>query len=307
MTAGTRVGAARAVTALAALSLLACHSELPAPAVGRRISGAIRYAGTFHQTLIRPALQIAVVTSVPDPSMLRRPHGLAVIETRDLAIVPYEIPNLTPFRYRLVARMIDLAQPSLSEHLLPSGGYPDLCTFLDAPEGNVEVTEAAPTRDVDVNLYDTGGTTDPCFTTAASACPKPGAASLEVLIELARPQDQLKAPDQLIFAMLKQPDEFPPTRFRILMASDIASKGGFPYTLVVNDVPPESYIVYACYDVGGNSITGCGPEDFVSEYMKRAKLPLEGGKITTIRLGLDGGTSELVAITDPATRACPAP
>jgi hypothetical protein len=306
MSAGVR--AAIALAALAALSLLAasCQSELPAPPAGRRISGAIRYAGTFHQTLVRPALQIAVLTHVPDPNNTSRPHGLAVIETRQLAIVPYEIPNLTPFRYRLVARVIDLAQPTFSEHLLPSGGYPDLCTFLDAPEGNVEVTEAAPARDVDVTLYDSGGTTDPCFTAAASPCPKAGAGSLEVLLELDRPPGQLAGADQLIFAMLKTPDEFPPTRFRILKATDIASKGGFPYTLIVNDVPPESYIVYACYDVGGNSITGCGPEDFISEYMKRAKLTIEAGKITTIRLGLDGGTSELVGVTDPATRSCPA-
>jgi hypothetical protein len=302
-------GGPRAALLAAALAGLGpgCQSELPSPSPGRRISGTIRYPGTYHQSLVRPALQIAVLTTVPDPNNTRRPHGLAVIETRNLTAVPYEIPNLTPFRYRVVARVIDLAQPKISEHVLPSGGYPDLCTFLEAPEGNVEVAERTPTTGVDIVLHDDGGTTDPCYTTTVGSCPKPGAATLEVRLDLQRSGDQLADPDKLIFAMLKEPTEYPPTRFRLLAASDLAKKGGFPYTLLINDVPPESYIVYACYDVGGNSIMGCGPEDFVSEYMKRVKLPVPAGQITTIRLGLDDGSSELVGTTDPTTRGCPSP
>jgi hypothetical protein len=286
-----------------------CQTELPSPPAGRRVSGLIRYQGAFHHTLVRPALQIALLTSVPDPNRPQRPHGLAVIETRDLEAVFYQLENIPPFRYRLVARVIDLAQPELSEHVLPSGGYPDLCTFLDAAEGNVAVNEETPTSGVNFTLYDSGGTTDPCFTNpvVGGACPKAGAGTLEVVLELARPPSEVRAPDQLIFAMLKEPTEFPPTRFRLLSAQDLVAKGGFPYTLVINDVPPESYIVYACYDVGGNNIAGCGPMDFVSEYMKRAKLAVAAGKITTVRLGLDDGSSELVSVTGPAARGCPPP
>jgi hypothetical protein len=149
------------LAAVALLALAACQTELTPPPAGGRISGTIRYPGDFHTTLGRPALQIAVVPSVPDPTKPARPHGLAVIETREMAAVPYEIPNLLPFRYRLVARMIDLTQPTLSDHVLPSGGYPDLCTFLDAIENNVVVTAEAPTPNIDVTLYDKGGTTDP--------------------------------------------------------------------------------------------------------------------------------------------------
>ncbi len=288
---------------LATFVAAGCSTELEDPPAGGRITGTIFYSGDFHASLVRPALQIAVVPTVPDPEHPVRPHGLAVIESRQLAAVPYDIPSLLPFRYRVVARMIDLTNPALSEHELPSGGYPDLCTFLDALDNNVEVTAGAPTFGVDVTLYDKGGTTDPCFNTAPDVCPKAGAGTLEVLLELNRDKSQVRAPDQLVFAMLKDPMEFPPTRFRILSAAVLA-RMGFPYTLVINDVPPEGYIVYACYDVGGNSITGCGPEDFVSEYMKRAKLTVPAGKVTTIRLGLDGGSSEYVGEADPATRGC---
>jgi hypothetical protein len=280
----------RAPGMVALAALAACQTELEAPPLGGRISGIIRYAGDFQNTLMRPALQIAVVPSIPDPAKLLRPHGLAVIETRQVAAVPYQIPNLLPYRYRLVARMIDLTQPGLSDNVLPTGGYPDLCTFLDAPENNVVVTAEAPTPNIDVTLYDKGGTTDPCYDTSPEVCPKRGTATIEVLLELNRDRAMIRSPDQLVFAMLKDPSEFPPTRFRILTAAALA-RTGFPHTLVINDVPPESYIVYACYDVGGNSITGCAPEDFVSEYMKRAKLPLPAGKITRIRLGLDDATS----------------
>jgi hypothetical protein len=273
---------------------------VPAPPAGRAISGHILYQGQVQRSFEHPALQVAALAVVPPPG---RPHGAAFIDRPDLSQpVAYALHNLPPWKYKLVARLFDAAH-AMEDAKLPTGGFPDFCTFVGAPEGNVPVLEDVPTSGIDITLYDDGGAMDPC-NRGDDVCPKPGAGTLEVVLELARATADIKVPDQLVFAVVDDPAKIPPLRFRILPAATLAAKG-FPYTVVVNDVPPGSYNVYACYDVGGNSLTGCGPEDFSLVYMDSMRLPVAAAAITTIRMSLDQGTSALVAVGDPASRGCP--
>jgi hypothetical protein len=62
--------------------------------------------------------------------------------------------------------------------------------------------------------------------------------------------------------------------------------------------------VYACYDVNGDNLFGCGPEDFTTTYLDGAKLAVDAGKIAEIRLDLTAHTSALTSVTEPAARGC---
>jgi hypothetical protein len=294
-----RSAAVGAVLGAVVVTTAACQN-VPEPAGGRAIRGRVSYRGDAHLRFERPVLQVAALALVPPPG---RPHGVVFIEGPDFsAPIPYELLNLAPWRYKIVGRVSDVAHRMIDETKLPTGGYPDFCSFVTGPN-NVEVTADFPATGIDFTLYDGGGAEDPC-NRPEDACPRPGAASLEVVLELERAAEDIKAPDQLVFAALESPTQIPPARFRILPASAIAMKG-FPYTILVNDLPPGAYLVYACYDVGGDSLMGCGPEDFSHTYMDSAYLPVAAGKITKIRMALDKRTSALVTIDEPATRGCP--
>jgi hypothetical protein len=200
-----------------------------------------------------------------------------------------------------VARLIDGDNPMAPQDTLPTGSFPSFCSLVSSPDGNVEVTAAAPTTGIDIVVYDDGGAADPCNQSATDFCPKAGAGTLSVTLELTRPKEMIKPPDQLVFVILTSEADFP-TRFKLLSAADLA--GGFPYHILINDVPPSSYLVYACYDVGGNNLRGCGPEDFPLFYMDKTKLEVAAQKITSVRMDLDSKTSELVGVEEPADRGC---
>jgi hypothetical protein len=293
----------RVVLFLALVFAAACDSRYPAEMPGRLISGTIRYNGAEHLKLARPIVQLAALALVPPPPG-KQPHGVVFVEPRDFSQpTPYELRHMHPFRYKVVARLVDYANPAPEDAPVPRGGYPDFCTFVSAPEGNVAVIDAAPTTGIDITLYDNGGADDPCGK-GGDVCPKTGAGTLEVQIALDRAREAITAPDQLVFAVLTGPTQAIPTRFRILPASELAAKG-FPHTVVINDVPPGAYIVYACYDVGGNGLMGCGPEDFTAAFTDDNKLAVPDAKITSVRLDLNASMATLLAVDDPPDRGCP--
>jgi hypothetical protein len=244
---------------------------------------------------------VVALAVVPPPG---RPHAVAFVERPDFsAPLPYQLSNLPPFRYKVVARLSDAAAPGQDANTLPTGAYPDFCSLVSMPTGNVAVTDSAPTTGIDVTIYDGGGTTDPCSTPAPSndVCPEANAGTLITDVLLNRPASMIQAPDQLIFAMLTDPAAFP-TRLRVVPAKDLAA--GFPQRIVFRDVPADNYLVYSCYDVGGNSLLGCGAEDFAFSYMTMQKLAVAAGKITTVELDLTNQASKLVGVEEPAARGC---
>ena len=141
---------------------LACSSNIPGEPEGRRIAGAVRYDGTAHRSLGRPALQIMASIDFP-PS--RTPHGLLVLERPGFpGAVDYELTFLPSQGYKVAAQLIDLDKPGADSENLPLGGYPNLCALLVAGDaGMVAVTEDIPATDVDIQLYDNGGLADPCL------------------------------------------------------------------------------------------------------------------------------------------------
>jgi hypothetical protein len=153
--------------ALALFGLLllspAC-SNIPTAPPGDRIVGTVHYQGSAHAALSRPALQIFAAVQFPlEPTQI--PHGLLVIENPDLQNgVGYELTYVPIYRYKVGAQLIDLAHPDADPSTLPLGGYPDMCTFALVPDGGlVEVQNDVAATGIDIELYDLGGMTDPCF------------------------------------------------------------------------------------------------------------------------------------------------
>jgi hypothetical protein len=286
-----------------------CSTQLPEPPAGLVIRGEVRYQGQAHLGYTRPAIQVLAFARLPASADDRtRPHALVVLEPASYdAPIAYVLGPLPPFRYKVLARVFDLANLDIHYTQLPSGGYPDACKVLEGPTGNVEVTEAAPTTGIDITMYDRGGTTDPCNMQATEVCPQPGTGSLVARLLLDRPIAQVVAPDKLLFAVLKNATDLLPVRFRLLEAPDVAQAGGFPYRVVFNNVPPDSYLAYGCYDVGGDNITSgaCGPMDFATPYMNMGRLDIAAGTITTIELDLGRNTSALTGVEPAAARGCP--
>jgi len=277
----------------------ACETQVPERPVGGTIQGQIRYMGEGHKKFARPALQLAALALVPPPG---RPHGALFIDRPDFSKpIPYLLRNLPPYRYKVVARLIDGDNAMADTSMQPTGSYPDFCTLTSAGEGPVVVTDTAPTTGIDITLYDDGGAGDPCNRSADDVCPKPGSGTLHVTLDLMRDKEMIKAPDQLVFVILRSPSEFP-TRFKLLPAQELAS--GFPYTIIINDVPPDSYLIYSCYDVGGNNLMKCGPEDFAHFYMDMTKTAVDAGKITSVRMDLAAKTSAPTTVEEPSARGC---
>jgi hypothetical protein len=300
--------AAAASFVLAALTP-ACSTELPVPPPGLIIRGDVRYMGQAHLGFTRPAIQVLALAMLPTSEAdQQRPHALLVLEPASYeAPIAYQLGPLPAFRYKVVARIIDLTDLTIPYTQLPSGAYPNACSLFDSPGGNVEVTEAAPTAGIDITMYDRGGAADPCNLQVADVCPQPDTGTLIVRLLLDRPAAQLVKPDALLFAILKNATDLVPVRFRLLDAPDVAMAGGFPYRMVFNNVPPDSYIAYGCYDVGGDNITSgaCGPMDFATPYMNMERLPIAADTITSIELDLGRTTSALTSVEPKAARGCP--
>jgi hypothetical protein len=305
MTARLPVAALLALVGLAA----SCSTQLPEPPPGLVIRGQVRYLGEVQRSYARPAIQVLALAKLPTSETdMSRPHALVVLEPSSYdAPIAYQLGPLPAFRYKVVARIIDLTNLAIPYTQLPSGAYPNACSLLETPTGNVEVTEAAPTTGIDFTIYDRGGAADPCNLVAADVCPPAGAGSLVVRMLLDRPAAQLVAPDMLLFAILKNATDLLPVRFRLLDAADVAKAGGFPYRMVFNNVPPDSYIAYGCYDVGGDNVTSgaCGPTDFAAPYMNMERLAIAAGTITTIELDLGRNASALTSVETSAARGCP--
>jgi hypothetical protein len=292
----------QSAASLLALALLGCENHLPDPPVGGMIRGQLRYGGVAHQQFTRPAVQIAALAMLPPPSGAR-PHGLQVIENPDFSRpIDYQLANLPEFSYKVVALIADVADPQADQSKLPTGAYPNMCALVTSPQANVPVSATGPTTNIDISVYDSGGAQDPCNKPKDNACPVAGASSLVMVLSLARGQELIVKPDQLIVAVLTDPMAFP-TRFKLLPANELAS--GFPYAMIFNDLPAGEYIVYACYDVNGDNLLGCGPQDFSANYMGGAKLNVPAGKIIQVHMDLDTQATGLDSIEEPAARGCP--
>ena len=303
MTPRSPITATSAQTRLLMATLLSLYlggcTDIPAPAAGGRILGTISYRGTAHQTMKRPAVRVMVVVDFP-PSA--GPLGFQIIEAGEQPTFPtrvsYELRGIAPYVYKVVAQLVDLADPNAAATVLPLGGYPDFCSLLDPGKGWVPVTQVAPASNIDFTLYDNAGTEDPC-NASTSICPQPGHATLNLSVQ------STKAPtaaDRLIFALFSTFPSTTPSRTRIVLGSQLA----FPQTLLDDAIEPGSYAaMYVCFDVGGNSGTGlCTAEDAFLLATPLPPMDFPVGMISRFSVDLDAHTLSAQGVDDPATLGC---
>jgi hypothetical protein len=282
-----------------ALSLGSC-TDIPAPAVGGRILGTISYSGSAHKTMKRPVVRVMVVVDFPPTS---GPLGFQIIEAGEQpnfpAKVSYELKGIVPYSYKVVAQLVDVADPDAAATKLPLGGYTDFCSLLDPSQGWVLVSQDAPATGIDFTLYDNAGTEDPC-NASTSICPQPGKASMNLTVQLAK---SATAADRLIFALFTTFPSTSPARTRIVPGAQVT----FPQTLLDDAITPGSYgAIYVCFDVGGNSGTGlCTQEDAFLLATPLPPLDFPAGKIVNLVVDLDAHTSSTQGVDDPSALGCP--
>lgn len=285
---------ARVVSVLVVAWCAGCGTDIPPEPAGERISGTLSYDGTAQLHMSRPTARVVLVTDFPPTAS---PVGMLNIDRPDFSKpVPYALKWLSPYRYKVVAQLLDLDAPDTDAAMLPAGGYPDFCTLSRSDQGLVDVSKTAPVTDVDITLYDLAGQTDPC-TTANSICPLPGQATLNVVVGSSRTPT---ASDALILALFSSFPSVSPALSRALSGSVV-----FPQTIMSNSVAPGSYAaLYVCLDVGSNSGSGlCTAEDsFILD--TTTPLTLVAGHITNLLVDLDSLTITVTSVEDASAHGC---
>ena len=284
---------------LFSLCLCGC-TDIPAATVGGRILGKISYQGTAHQTMKRPAVRVMVVVDFPPSS---GPLGFQIIERGEQpnfpAQVSYELLGIVPYQYKVVAQLVDLAEPEAAATQLPLGGYPNFCALLAPDQGWVVVRDDAPVTGADFSLYDNAGTTDPC-NTSTSVCPQAGRATMNLVVQSARTPVSV---DRVIVALFANFPSTATTSTRLVPGDQLA----FPQTILDDSIPPGSYAaLYVCFDVGGNSGTGlCTGEDAYVLDVPPSPIVFPADKIVNLVADLDAHSVTVQSIDEPATRGCP--
>jgi hypothetical protein len=282
-----------------ALGLCGC-TDIPAATVGGRILGTISYQGTAHLSMKRPAVRVMAVVDFPPSS---GPLGFQIIEQGEQVNFPvqvsYELLGIVPYQYKVVAQLVDLANPDAAATQLPLGGYPSFCALLAPDQGWVVVSKDAAITGADFVLYENAGTTDPC-NTSTSVCPQGGKATLALVVQSSRTPT---VADRLITALFATFPSTAPASTSVVSGEALA----FPQTVLDNSIPPGNYAaLYVCFDVGGNSGTGlCTDEDAYVLDMPASGIVFSANQILTLVVDLDTHSLTVQGNEDPSTRGCP--
>jgi len=283
---------------LLALCLCAC-TDIPEAPTGGCILGKISYQGSAHLAMKRPAVRVMVVVDFP-PSA--GPLGFQIIERGEQPNFPvqvsYELKGIVPYQYKVVAQLIDLANPDAAATQLPLGGYPNFCALLAPDRGWIAVSKVAAVTGADFSLYDNAGTTDPC-NTSTTVCPQAGKATMNLVVQSSK---AIASADRLIAALFATFPSTTTTSTSAIPGSQLA----FPYTILNNSIPPATYsALYVCFDVGGNSGTGlCTDEDAFVLDVPPSGIVFPADKIVNLLADLDARVVTVQGIDDPATRGC---
>ena len=136
-----------------------CGSSYPDPFFGS-IQGRLFYEGDQHTHIERVAAAIIVFATPVEwnmPAALR----FYMDPVFDQEGMPYELKNLDPYDYTVLATLIDLDEPDSTQDKA-TGFYPNLCEAMILNR-KLTVDLNGPVEGVNIHLYDNGGMTDPCL------------------------------------------------------------------------------------------------------------------------------------------------
>ncbi len=261
-----------------------CGSDYPEAKPGRTILGLVTYTGEALEQLQQPALAVYAFSSWPPAGP---PHASRLYENPDFSSggLAYELPNLLPHDYVVLAQLMDLADDN---GIAPAvGGYPDYCSFGYTP---VTVSDEA-TTDIDFELFDESGSADPCTDPAQQADPEPGKAALAVQVIAPGMNFQAESSDKLYLILFSAwPVTGPPLGFTQLTGADV----DFPVTMINNRVEPDSYALLVCLDLGGDNMMCDGIDDLQVLHDDGSLTSFVVGQILSLRMNLVNGESELI-------------
>lgn len=280
----------------------ACGDDLPEPATTGTVSGTIRYGGTAHLAFTKPTLSVSAFAAWPPDSA---PYALVELDASKIQDgIAYTLTGLPDFQYHLVAVLFDGAKTLGATD--PTGAFPNACALAPNQPPPVVIAQQNTLQAIDVTVYDTGGSADPCFSANTDkVCPEDGAASLLLTVTTGVDPSTLTADDAFIYGLFSAwPPRGAPTAFKLLASADILP------TIELTDlaVPPGDHFVYVCVDKGGDDLMGvCGDEDLWMVFSTSAPLTLTAGQIQPLALDLTSQTGDAPPALDPATVGCAAP
>lgn len=290
---------ARMIAVAAALVTAAgCSDDFPPANEGHRIRGTVAFEGVVPDDFEVPAVVLAAFQEFPP---VNASSSVVAIESPDFAAGPvaYELRDMPAGDYYVLAQIKDLNEAAQADD--PLGAYPSFCALTEEPSGPVTVTTDAPTDGVDIMVYDQAGFADPCTAAWSTLCPTEGNATLELaLTSSITPAD----PDQMVIALFDtSPPEGFPRRFRQFTAAEVME---FPFTFLDSNIPPGTYAITLCYDVGGDDLTmgQCGDEDVSGTVDDGALVTFEAGKVVTVDWNLDDLSHPPPRTLDASELAC---
>ncbi len=183
-----------------------------------------------------------------------------------------------------------------------TSGTTDATTGARAPEGDSTGSSGEPVGDSSTgdDLDGTGTTTG--GDDVAEVCPAQGRATLRLAVDA--PGRRPAPSDRLTVALFTVwPPTGAPARSEQLPGAALS----FPEVLIDTEVEPGDYVVYVCFDPGGDSPTNgaCGDDDLWMLHDGGRPLSVEAGTVVGLDFDLVAGTSRLEAVDTARALGCP--
>ncbi len=130
-----------------------CDSSYPTEAVGGMVRGTLFYDGAHLSSMNHPSAGVYAFARMPP---VGPPHGVLLIDQPAFP-VSYELSNLEPWSYFVVAQLIDLKPDAQSDTATPR------CLASGMPPLNpVRIRKDTAIEDIDLTLEDADGSDPTC-------------------------------------------------------------------------------------------------------------------------------------------------
>lgn len=257
----------------AILTITSCtSSEYPDEKKPGAIEGKIIYEGEEEG-----AVAVYAYANFPPKG---EPVASFVVENPEFPLA-YQLENLEEYVYFIQAEMLTGANGS---DLPPSGGFPEVCSI----DEGVEVKEGKVKKNVDITLYDNGGSESPCYGETGDDDDDDddnddgNTGYLEVTIKYSGDIE----PEDDIYAALFS--ECPPEISSIPVWIEKTKQPEFPIDWKSDPIEAGMYCLKICLDVGDYNVLCDGEGDKLKYYDDGEQtLEIEAGKTKTVIFDLD--------------------